>query len=326
MTTQRDIERVLNDWFKDGPTTVPDRVMDVVADRIERQPQRPAWHLHLRETTTVTIIPKPYAAIAAVLVVAVVGLVAVLGLTSRDGVGGPEPSVALTATPAEPSPTPTAASAAPSASPSASAFECHGETTGCAGPLNAGEHQAANFLLELTFTTPDGWVNTRDIRRTYGLEMPTGLGANIEVMGMNAIAEQTESCGPVPKTGVGSSIQDFITAVQTHPGLVASDPVPAELDGFQGQSIDFVTDSSWDRMCPEIDPFVPVVLMLTDTGEPPGRAIAYHSDQRIRWIVLDVRGETVIVELVGPVAETSFLSSVAAAQSIVDSLRFGPAR
>ena len=144
-----------------------------------------------------TIIPKPYAAIAAVLVVAVVGLVAV-GLTSRGGVGGPGPSVAPTATPAEPSPTPTAASAAPSASPSASAFECHGETTGCAGPLNAGEHQAANFLLELTFTTPDGWVNIRDIRRTYGLEMSTGLGAYIEVMGMNAIAEQTESCGPVP--------------------------------------------------------------------------------------------------------------------------------
>lgn len=326
MTTQRDIERVLDTWFKDGPNTVPDRVLDVVTDRIEHQFQRPAWHLHWRERTTVTIIPKPYAAIAAVLVVALVGLVAVVGLTSRGGVGGPGLSVAPTATPSEPSPTPTASSATPSASPSASAFECQGETSGCAGPLNAGEHEAANFLLELTFTTPDGWVNIRDIRRTYALEMPTGLGAFIEVMGMNAIAEQTESCGPVPLAGAGSSVQDFITAVQTHPGLVASDPVPTELDGFQGQSIDFVLATSWDQMCPDIDAVSPVVLILTDTGEPPARTITYNEDQRVRWIVLDVRGETIIVELVGPVAERSFESSVERAQPIVDSLRFGPAR
>jgi hypothetical protein len=319
MNTQRDIDRILDTWFKDGPNTVPDRVIDAVADRIERQSQRPAWHLHWRETTTMTVIPRPYAAIAAVLVVAVIGLVAVVGLTSRGNVGVPGPS----ATPAASTPS----SASPSnASPSAPAFECHGGTTGCAGPLAAGEHEATNFLLDLTFTTPDGWVNIRDIPRTYGLEMPSGLGAYIEVMGMNAIAEQTESCGPVPKTGVGSAVQDFISAVQTHPGLVASEPVPAEIDGFQGQAIDFVLAPSWDQMCPDIDAFSPLVLILTDTGDPPGRTITYNVDQRVRWIVLDVRGETIIVELVGPVAESSFASSVERAQSIVDSLRFGPAR
>ena len=57
-----------------------------------------------------------------------------------------------------------------------------------------------------------------------------------------------------------------------------------------------------------------------------GRAIGYHSDQRVRWIVVDVRGEAIIVELVGPVAQSSFSSSVAGAQPIVDSLRFGEAR
>jgi hypothetical protein len=79
-------------------------------------------------------------------------------------------------------------------------------------------------------------------------------------------------------------------------------------------------------MCPDIDAFSPLVLILTDTGDPPGRTITYNVDQRVRWIVLDVRGETIIVELVGPVAESSFASSVERAQSIVDSLRFGPAR
>ena len=45
MTQQRDIERLLDHWFADGSSVAPDRVIDVVADRIERQPQRPAWRL-----------------------------------------------------------------------------------------------------------------------------------------------------------------------------------------------------------------------------------------------------------------------------------------
>lgn len=310
MNANRDIDHILDTWLGDGPEAVADRVIDVVADRIERQPQRSTWHLRWRETHMTTNV-RPLAAIAAVLVIAVVGLVAVIGFTSRGGVAAPGPS----------------ASAGPSASPepSASPYACEGETTGCAGPLALGEHAATNFLLGLSFTTPEGWVNVRDIRRTYGLNQANALATEIEVMGLNAIADQTEACGAVAKPGVGSSVQDLITAVQTHPGLLAKPPVAAELDGFQGQSIDFTVAPNWDKHCPD-DLIDPVVLLLTDTGNPPGRAIGYHIDQRVRWIVLDVRGETIIVELVGPSAESSFDSSVAAAQPIVDSLRFGEAR
>ena len=315
MTTNRDIEHILDTWLRDGPHAVSDRVIDVVADRIEHQPQRSTWHLHLRESQ-VTSKLKPFAAIAAVLVIAVVGLVAIIGSTSRGGVAAPGPG----ATPAS------TASPRPSAAPTGTPYACEGETTGCAGPLAAGDHAATNFLMGLTLTTPAGWVNVRDIRRTYGLKDPTGLAADIEVLGLNAIAEQTEACGPVSKAGVGTSVQDFISEVQTHPGLVATDPVSVEVDGFQGQSIDLVVASTWNQMCPDIDLISPVVLLLTDTGEPPGRTLGYHTDQRVRWIVLDVRGETIILELVGPVAESSFDSSVARAQPIVDSLRFGAAR
>jgi Tol biopolymer transport system component len=40
MNERSDIARVLGHWFDDGPSTMPDRVVDVVADRIARQPQR----------------------------------------------------------------------------------------------------------------------------------------------------------------------------------------------------------------------------------------------------------------------------------------------
>jgi hypothetical protein len=324
MTTQRDIERILDTWLRDGPDEVADRVVDAVADRIEHQSQRPAWHLRWRNDHVTTNL-KPFAAVAAVLVLAVVGVAAIVGLTSRGGAASP-PSRSPSAPAGSPAVSPAASpSASAVASASVAAVACAGGTTGCAGALAAGEHASTNFLLDLTFTTPDGWLNVRDIRRTYGIETNSGLGAAIEVMGLNAIANQGDACGPVAKPGAGSSVQDFITAVQTHPGLVATAPVAAELDGFKGQSIDFTVAATWGKMCPAIEPLYPTVLMLTDTGEPPGRTIGYHSDQRVRWIVLDVRGETIIVELVGPAGESSFTSSVAAAQPIVDSFRFGPA-
>ena len=45
MTHDRDTERLLDLWFAEGPTQAPDRVIDVVADRIGRHPQRPGWRL-----------------------------------------------------------------------------------------------------------------------------------------------------------------------------------------------------------------------------------------------------------------------------------------
>ena len=134
---------------------------------------------------------KPFAAVAAVLVVAVVGL--------EPPPGSRREAVLRHRVQADAEPDGDGPSAAPTGTP----YACEGETTGCAGPLAPGDHAAANFLLGLTFATPDGWVNVRDIRRTYGLDEPTGLAAKIEVMGLNAIADQTEACGPVAKAGVG---------------------------------------------------------------------------------------------------------------------------
>ena len=93
MTQQRDIDHLLDQWFSDGPTRAPDWVIDVVADRIERQPQRPAWRFHLREIHVNTIV-RAGAAMAAVVIVAVIGF----NLLPGSGVGGSGPT-------APPSPT-----------------------------------------------------------------------------------------------------------------------------------------------------------------------------------------------------------------------------
>ena len=246
---------------------------------------------------------KPLAAIAAVLLVAVIGF----GLLSANnkGIGGPSASPA----------------SSPAATAAAGAIACEGDTTGCLGPIAAGDHASANFIIPFTYRTPDGWVNGRDTNRSYALRANAGLASPIEVLAMNAIADQTASCGPTKKSGVGSTVQDFVDYLRGHPGLVTSAPVPADVDGFKGQSIDFSLASTWDKRCPsDTDPFV---LLLTDTGQPPGRTLGYHADERVRWIILDVRGTTVIIEATAPiVGGTDFPTQVAAAQPVIDSIKF----
>ena len=60
-----DFDRALRTWFEDGPTVMADRVVDVIADRIARQPQRRKWRLQGR------LILNPYLKLVA-------GLTAVL--------------------------------------------------------------------------------------------------------------------------------------------------------------------------------------------------------------------------------------------------------
>src|SRR6187551_2002577 len=89
MNQHRDTERLLDAWMRDGPTVAPDRVLDVVVDRVERQGQRPAWRLDWRRYTMNPTI-KLAAAALAVVIVAVIGY-NLLPATST-GIGGPTPT------------------------------------------------------------------------------------------------------------------------------------------------------------------------------------------------------------------------------------------
>ena len=72
MTTERDVERVLERWLVDGVDEMPSRVFLSIVDRVERQPQQRAWRVSWRDSTMNAYL-KPILAIAAVLVLAVGG-------------------------------------------------------------------------------------------------------------------------------------------------------------------------------------------------------------------------------------------------------------
>jgi hypothetical protein len=81
MTRDRDIERVLDGWFADGPTSMPDRFFDGVLDRVDRTSQRRLAGLTTRLLPMNTNI-RLVAAIAAVVAIA---------LAAAISIGSPKP-------------------------------------------------------------------------------------------------------------------------------------------------------------------------------------------------------------------------------------------
>jgi hypothetical protein len=310
MTTERQIERLLDEWLADGPMEVHDRVIDEVADRIGQQPQQPAWRVSWRDSQ-MNRYAKPLLAIAAVVVIAVAGI-AIVGRPSDSGVGAPA-SVARASPSPAPSPAP---SAAPSASPSASAafpawFTPSEPPTG-AGILPAGTSTTRSYKPGTSFTVPEGWVNDLDESIAYGL-FPDSKANEAEFASSGEMANgifivSVESpyfyCEAWEKTvGTAAERAAFLVASEA---FVVSEPLDATIGDLTGKQFDMWVDPDWTATCP---------------GDPPGSRLG---DGRNRVTFLDTpRG--VIAIAVGSKRPADFEAFLADAMPIVESFKFNTA-
>jgi hypothetical protein len=230
-------DQFLTAWFEDGPTRMPDRVLDVVAHRIGRERQRRQWRLPRR------LFMNPYAKLAAA--AAALVLVALVGyqLLPHSGIGGPAaPTPAPTV-----APTPSAAAIATIA-PSATPFPCQDDLPTCAGEFAAGTHTSALFRPAFTFSTPSGWLNSLDQSQLYEID---SAGSDYLLLWSGvAISQHTASCEPLVAKGLGNRVQDWIDFVTTHPGITASKPVPVTMGAARGQAVDLSIKTGWTKTCP----------------------------------------------------------------------------
>jgi hypothetical protein len=297
-------------WFEDGPTSMPDRVIDVVADRIGRQRQRRPWR-HLGRPFMNTYAKLGLAA-AAIVVVAVVGY----NLLPRTG---PGPG-------GVPSPTPTSEPTV-AVTPQPSPIACANGTAGCLGTLAGGTYSTANFTPKLTYTVPAGpggsapasfWANSVDLTRSYAL-VPPGGGYSFEVNSEVAIPLQTPDCSTVQKPGAGNAVADWVTFLTEHPGLEAKAPVAVTIGGFSGFRVDFARAATWAAECS--GPVGPVVMLFMHPGHD---GVRWTDDQQESIWILDVAGETVLITLDSSPDPVQHTADVASAQPIIDSFVFTP--
>lgn len=238
MNEHSDMDRVLRTWFESGPSSMPDRVVDVVSDRIGRERQRPAWRLRWRPYQMNSTV-KIAAALAAVLVLAVVGWNLMPGRSGGVG-GGPSPTVSPSA------------ESSPSTSPSGSAvfpaWYRNSEISAAAGILPAGSATSRAFAPRVTFTVPEGWVNDLDVAIAYGL-FPDSKANQAEYALSGEIAQgifmvSVESpyffCKAWEETqGTAAERGAFLVASDA---FVVSEPVDVTIGGLTGKQLDVRLD------------------------------------------------------------------------------------
>ena len=313
MSEHSDMDSVLRHWFEEGPSTMPDRVVDVVADRIARQRQRPAWRLLWRETDMHPIV-KYGAAIAAVLVIAIVGWNLLPGRSNGVGVAQqtPTPAPSLKAT------TPTPAPARPWwVSPDDAGRPCGDgpDGNGCAGELNAGTHRSVGLVPPMQFTVPPGWINTQAWRQWYTLIPDTpatreNLEQRITLMPDFALMES--SCSDVQPETSPTSADRMMAAVQAIDGVDTSQPRPITVGGLSGRWLDLKLSAGWTKTCPD-DPANPTVPVL---GE------RLTNGARFRYILLNAPGgRNVLIKLIAH-DQTTFDTLTTTGMPIVESFDF----
>ena len=302
MNQRSDIDSVLRQWLDDGPTAMPDRIIDVVADRISVEPQRRSWRL-LRRLPMNSLL-KLGAAAAAVLVIAVVAWQA---LPRNGGVGG-QPT---------PSPTPTTALLALSE-----------------GPLTAGRYrfQPSSSAPDLTIAAdvPAGWHGTYAPSAVLGPFEWTPRG--IAVVFLRADGLHRDPChwdregnGQIDQPGdvvVGPAAIDLVNALQASSSYTSTDPSPVTLGAYQGYEMEIQRPAGVDLA--ECDSGVisgPEGHFVVFSG-PDTNSYAQGQGNRLHLFIADVKGTRVIAAI--RYFDETPATDVEAARTIVDSVEFIP--
>jgi len=299
MNEHSDLGRVLTTWLEDGPSTMPDRVIDVVADRIGRQRQRRAWPFPGR--TNVTTQFKLIAGLAAVVLVAVVGW----NFLPRSGGFGGQATPTLTPTPSAPPPL-------------------------AEGILAAGTYRLQPFsaTMAIDATVPDGgWIGGPP--SAIGGPRGESNGPNgVAVSFLTAQTIHSDPChwdqdgsGSAPDEGdveVGPTVDELAEALAAGSAYESTTPVDATLGGFSGKRLDL-------QLSPDpagCDTFEGEANKYFVFGGLEGAYFAQGGANRWQITIVDVDGTRLIGVLVS-YAETSS-EDLSAAQEILDSVVITP--
>jgi len=307
MNQRSDFDHVLISWFDDGPTVMPDRVIDAVAERIGRQRQRSAWRL--RRRLAMPNYMRLVAALAAAVVVAVIGY----NLLPRGSIGGPNPT------------------AVPTPSRAASAVPVIDMTDGSkqAGRYRSFVSTMAGGTVNVVYDLPAGWSGVAGdwLASPDGLAAPGGLGiAFLGPAGIFSDPCHWDAAGtgtwPQPAdVAVGPTVLDLATALAEKTTYGMTQPVAVTVGASTGLRLQLTMPSDLDpSTCDK--PLVDSAGRLFVFGPSSADGVnLYAQGPRNIWDlwILDVRGTRIVI-VVQQFAGTS-AATRDAANAIIASMR-----
>jgi hypothetical protein len=293
MTTRPDTDRQIRAFLEDNRVDLPDHVYDVVRGQIEHKRQRvvigPWREEHMGKLAIFGI------AAAAVVLVAVVGTRL---LPTESGVGG-APIGAATPTPAA-TPKPAAWAASP-------------------GPVAAGTYYIPNppdtNLSQLTFTLPAGWTSADIAAKDPG----TAGEVMFTTWAVTDIFPDACKWSEANVVNVGTSVDQFMTALAGQKSRTASAVTDTTLAGFPGKQITMtVAPTLKTSTCTDGN-----LRYWPAPGPDFGGGMCCNQTGNIDVVsAIDVLGKRVVV--IARHYPGSSSASLAELQSVVDSIRIQP--
>lgn len=209
MTADRELARLLDAWFADGPMQVSDRAFDEAVGRIYRQRQRPAWRFQPWRLPTMSTQLKLVLAGAAI-------LVALLGATALFSFGTARPEATATPSPASPTTSPTSATS-PSATLRTFLMEVQGDD------------------ISWTTAVPQRWSDSGWFVTTV---LGTASPAGIAVAATGAVNVPSDPCDGVGTVSSATSAAEVVAQLEAREDLTVSEPVATTIGGFPGLRVD----------------------------------------------------------------------------------------
>jgi hypothetical protein len=284
MNDDRDLIRLLDSWFADGPVQVADRVMDDTANRIARQRQTPAWRLRSWRFPAMST-PIKLVAIGAALLAVLVGGAIFVGGGARTAPPTPAPT-----------PTPT-----PKTLPT--------------GELEPGTYITQPFpdsQFAWTLTVPAQWNGfSRNV--VFGPDSPPDKGAIVALVEKATIP--ADSCAPEGLTPATTG-DEFVALLQARQDWHPSQPVDVTIDGYVGSRVD-VEAPAEINVCGAGEDYM--ILVENEAGEG---FYAQGPSNRVSLWVMDIGGRPIVI-LRSSFAETA-ADQVVNAEHIIESSRLTP--
>jgi len=292
MTSQLDIDRILDGFLADGTEELADHVLEAALNDIDGTNQRRAWWPP-RRFAQMNNFAKPAMAATAVLVVGILAF----KLLPSFGIGD------------TPTPTPIA-TPTPSASPVPEIS---------VGPLSAGTYLMPNgdWTLPLTVTVPSGWALNADgfIHKGGPYEGATGV-TGIALATWLITHVYGDSCqwqGTLLEVG---SRELLATSLAEQKGHTSSSSVEVTLGGLRASRLELTVPGEFDRSVCQSS----VLRLWPDPGPDENGGHRIYPGQTTTVYAIEDKGK--VMALFTVTNENSAAGDVAELQDIVDSVQF----
>jgi hypothetical protein len=269
----------------EGVNVLPDRVLDAVLDQVPATPQRRAGWLARRFPIMNSNTFRFAVAVAAVIVVAFIGIRFLPGIGSF---GGPP---AATATPI-PTPVPL----------------LKGQV-----PLPAGRYRLDPSLpMNVTVQVPAGWSgDTWVVVGPNGNAAPNGMAIRFYVA-QDLYANPLSPNDGVMSPAVGPSVDDLVNAMVNHPDWTTTGPTAITIDGFAGKVVHVTLPAATSDK-------TPFYLSVDASG---GQVWGWAAGQLFDIYVVDVGGKRLVIDAFHYPNTTA--ADVAAQTAVINTIQLAP--